>query len=215
MMFEYEHNPAEIYRQSFDVIARECELTRFSPVERGVVVRMIHACGMIDLTDDIFISPGAVKAGIDALGRGSDIICDVEMVRRGIIADRLSSHNNLLCEVGGEAARKFSKSMNTTRSAGGIEALKVNISGSIVAIGNAPTALFHLLELLQNGLQPPALVIGCPVGFVGAVESKRAMIAFCAGSEIDLPVIAVRGRRGGSAMAAAAINALAQSPLEN
>ena len=205
-MFEYEKVPAEIYRQSFDIIAGEADLARFGNNQRDLVIRLIHACGMVDLADDVVISAGAVEAGIVALAAGAAIICDVEMVRRGIIRNRLDGDNALLCEIGSDAANGYAASLNTTRSAGAVEALREQIPGSIVAIGNAPTALFHLLEMLQRGLRPPALIIGCPVGFVGAVESKEALIEY---NEANLPFITVRGRRGGSAMAAAAVNALA------
>jgi precorrin-8X/cobalt-precorrin-8 methylmutase len=205
-VFDYEKIPAEIYRQSFETIHGEADLARFSPAERQLVIRLIHACGMVDLAEDVVISNGAVDAGIEALGRGADIICDVEMVRRGIIADRLRNQNNLLCQIGSDEARAYSIAMKTTRSAGAMETLKHQIPDAIIAIGNAPTALFRLLELVAGGLQPPALIIGCPVGFVGAVESKQALIEK-AGA--DIPFITVRGRRGGSAIAAAAVNALA------
>ncbi len=207
-MYRYEKSPNEIYRQSFDIIRSEAELSRFSKCERQLVIRLIHASGMVDLANDIVISPGAVEAGVEALGQSAAVICDVEMVRRGIIERNLYRQNALLCGLECEEAVEFSNRMKTTRSAGGIEVLKQQIPGSIVAVGNAPTALFHLLELLSHGLQPPALIIGCPVGFVGAVESKEALIEV-AGSMGKLPYITVQGRRGGSAMAAASLNALA------
>jgi precorrin-8X/cobalt-precorrin-8 methylmutase len=206
-VFEYEKVPAEIYRQSFDIIAREANLARFSADERDLVIRLIHACGMVDLADDVVISPGAVAAGINALEAGAVILCDVEMVNRGIIRSRLGGDNAVLCKIGSDEATHLSASLNTTRSAGAIEALGKQIPGAIVAIGNAPTALFHLLEMLQQGLHPPALIIGCPVGFVGAVESKEALVGFGV-NQSGPPFITVRGRRGGSAMAAAAVNAL-------
>ena len=213
-------NPADIYRQSFETITREADLARFSPGERSVVVRLIHACGMADLADDVVISAGAVDAGITALGNGSPIICDVEMVRRGIITDRLSAANPLLCAIGSEEAGERAQQLRTTRSAGAIDSLAQKIPGSVVAIGNAPTALFHLLEMLHGGLARPALIIGCPVGFVGAEESKQALMEMVGNDMMGknamqnnrigaIPYITVRGRRGGSAMAAAAINALA------
>ena len=207
-MFSYEKIPNEIYRQSFEIIQAEAELSGYSDQERQLVVRLIHACGMVDLTDDIVVSSHAVEAGIAALGRGAPIICDVEMVRRGIIERNLGDNNELLCGLGMGGAAAFSNQAKTTRTAGGIEMLRQQLPGSIVAIGNAPTALFHLLEMLQDGLAPPALIIGCPVGFVGAVESKEALIEAGEGLS-DISFITVRGRRGGSAMAAAAVNALA------
>lgn len=207
-MFSYEKTPSEIYRQSFEIIQAEAELSGYGDQERQLVVRLIHACGMVDLTDDIVISSNAIEAGIAALNQGAPIICDVEMVRRGIIERNLAHNNELLCGLGMDGAAEFSKLANTTRSASGIEVLKHHIPGSIVAIGNAPTALFHLLEMLQEGLPAPALIIGCPVGFVGAVESKKALIE-SAPRLREFSYITVRGRRGGSAMAAAAVNALA------
>ena len=214
-MFEYEKNPSEIYRQSFATIAGEAELERFCEHERSVVIRLIHACGMVDLARDVVISPGAVDAGIAALLGGAEIICDVEMVRRGIIGSMLPMQNKLLCAIDDKQAEIYSNTRNTTRSAGAVEVLMRHIPDSIIAIGNAPTALFHLLELLENGMRPPALIIGCPVGFVGAVESKEALCKLAENQQFDnnlayeIPIICVRGRRGGSAMAAAAINGLA------
>ena len=207
-MFSYEKVPNEIYRQSFEIIQKEAELSGYSQTERQLVMRLIHACGMVDLTDDIVISSKAVDAGISALSRGAPVICDVEMVRRGIIERNLAQNNELLCGLAMDGAVDYSKQAKTTRSAAGIEVLKQQIPGSIIAIGNAPTALFHLLELLREGLPAPALIIGCPVGFVGAVESKEALID-AAPDLSDVSFITVRGRRGGSAMAAAAVNALA------
>jgi precorrin-8X/cobalt-precorrin-8 methylmutase len=204
-MLDYLRDPAAIYRESFATIEREAELARFGADERAVAIRMIHACGMTDLADDIVISPGAAEAGRRALDEGAVIICDVEMVRRGIIRSRLSKDNAVLCEVSSESARATAKEIGSTVSAGGIEVLEDRIAGSVVVIGNAPTALFHLLEMLGRGAAAPALIIGCPVGFVGAVESKEALI----GHRPEVPFITVRGRRGGSAIAAAALNALA------
>ena len=204
-MFEYEKIPVEIYRQSFEMIVAEAELSPFSNVERDLVIRLIHACGMVDLAQDVVISEGAIAAGRAALAKGCAIICDVEMVKRGIITRHLENDNAVLCNVRSDQARENAKILSTTRSAGGIESLAEHIGGAVIAIGNAPTALFHLLEMINKGCTPPALIVGCPVGFVGAVESKEALIAFSK----KIPFISVRGRRGGSAMAAAAVNALA------
>ena len=202
---DYIRDPAAIYRESFAIIEREADLSSFGSDERAVAIRMIHACGMVDLADDIVISDGAVAAGRAALAAGEAVVCDVEMVRRGIIRSRLPADNPVLCEVGGAPARAMAEALGTTVSAGGIEALKGHIASGIVVIGNAPTALFHLLEMLERGAEPPALIIGCPVGFVGAAESKAALIDH----RPEVPFITVRGRRGGSAIAAAALNALA------
>ena len=204
-VYIYEKVPAEIYRQSFETIINEAELSRFAEEERDVVIRLIHACGMVDVADDVVISRGAVGAGRDALAKGAAIICDVEMVQRGVIIRKLRQDNQVLCNVRSEQAIRLVKAKATTRSAGGIESFEAQIPDSIVVIGNAPTALFHLLEMIESGVKPPALIIGCPVGFVGAVESKEALIGF----DAHVPFITVRGRRGGSAMAAGVVNALA------
>ncbi len=199
---EYIRDPAEIYRASFATIEAEADLARYSPGERTIAIRMIHACGMTDLADDLVFSPGAVSAGVAALAGGAAVICDVEKVRRGGIAARPPSGKPPLCAIAEPAAREHAARMANTVSAGAIEALRDRIDGAVVAIGNAPTALFRLLELVAEGAVFPALVIGCPVGFVGATESKLAL------EESGVPFITVRGRRGGSAMAAAAVNAL-------
>ena len=183
----------------------EADLARFSPAEREIAIRLIHACGMVDLVEDLVFSPDAVNTGQGALGAGADIVCDVNMVVKGIISSKLPAENRVLCGLQSEGAKTFARKNNHTRSAGGMETLADQMGGAVVAIGNAPTALFHLLEMIENGAPKPALVLGFPVGFVGAVESKDALIA----NELNLPFIALRGRRGGSAMAAAALNALA------
>ncbi len=204
MFYTYEKNAAEIYRQSFQTVRNEADLARFTDEEADLAIRLIHACGMVDLAGDVVISPGAIEAGREAMRAGMAIICDVHMVQRGIIRRKLPAENQLLCNVSTDSAKEKAKALATTRSAAGINTLEGRIAGSIVAIGNAPTALFHLLEMLDCRIAPPALIIGCPVGFVGAVESKEALIA-----HRDVPFITVRGRRGGSAIAAAAVNALA------
>ncbi len=203
-MYDYEKDGAEIYRQSFATVQKEADLSRFSESESELVIRLIHACGMVDVVGDVVISRGAIEAGRTALASGAAIICDVHMVEQGIIRRNLPKDNQVLCNVRSNAARVITEQMGTTRSAAGIESLEGHIAGAIVVIGNAPTALFHLLEMLDRGIAPPALIIGCPVGFVGAVESKEALIAHQGG----VPFITVRGRRGGSAIAAAAVNAL-------
>jgi precorrin isomerase len=203
-VYNYEKDGAEIYRQSFATVRREADLARFSHVEAELVIRLIHACGMVDLAKDVVISPSALEAGRKALAAGAEIICDVHMVEQGIIRRNLPKNNALLCNVRASDARMIAERLGTPRSAAGLESLKGHIAGAIIVIGNAPTALFHLLEMLDRGIEPPALIIGCPVGFVGAVESKEALIAHSG----SVPFITVRGRRGGSAMAAAAVNAL-------
>ncbi len=202
---DYIRDPAEIYKQSFATVMREANLSSLPSGMREVAVRLIHSCGMIDIVDDIAFSTGAVKAGTAALKNGAPIICDVEMVRHGIIKRHLMHDNELLCAIADEATRTLAGDMQNTRSAAAMDILKDHLGGAVVVIGNAPTALFRLLELIDDGAEKPALIIGMPVGFVGALESKEALIADNRG----VPYIAVRGRRGGSAMASATLNALA------
>lgn len=204
-MMDYLREPEAIYEQSFKIIRDEADLARFSDNERDVAIRLIHACGMVDIADDLVVSEEAVTAGRAALDAGAPIICDVRMVAEGVITRNLRGANEVLCGLNTDDARTFAKAQGTTRSAGGIEALKDRMAGAIVAIGNAPTALFHLLERMDDGFPKPALILGFPVGFVGAAESKDALIADARG----VPFVALRGRRGGSALAAAAVNAVA------
>lgn len=203
-MYDYIKDGAEIYRQSFETIRREADLARFDGANKDLAIRLIHSCGMVDLTEDIVISPGAVEAGRAALAKNCSIICDVTMVQQGIIKRNLARNNPVLCNVGTDVAKANAEAFETTRSAGGLESLKGAIDGGIVVIGNAPTALFYLLEMIDQFSATPALIIGCPVGFVGAVESKEALIAHMGG----IPFVSVSGRRGGSAIAAAALNAI-------
>ncbi|MEM6464683.1 MAG: precorrin-8X methylmutase [Pseudomonadota bacterium] len=198
-------NPQEIYRQSFAIIRREADLSRFSKPLDDVAVRLIHACGMIDLIDDLVMSENAVEAGRAALRNCRPIVCDVDMVRQGIMRRLLPDELPILCRVADPEAMTMAEELATTRSAAAFDLLAGSMDGAIVAVGNAPTALFRLLEMVEAGTARPALVVGMPVGFVGAAESKEALIA----SSIGVPFIAVRGRRGGSAMAAAAVNAVA------
>ncbi len=202
---DYVREPSEIYRKSFQTVRREADLARFGGNERELAIRLIHASGMIDIVDDLVVSPTAIEAGRAALAAGKPVICDVRMVEHGIIRRHLSAGNQVLCRVDTEETESVAREQKTTRSAAGIEVLKRQIAGSIVAIGNAPTALFHLLELLDAGIDPPALIIGIPVGFVGAVESKVELERNPRGC----PFITVHGRRGGSALACAAVNAVA------
>lgn len=204
-MMDYLRKPEAIYEQSFNMIRAEADIARFATDERDVAIRLIHACGMTDIVDDLVMSEGAVATGRAALDAGASIICDVRMVAEGVITRNLGSSNEVLCGLNTDEARTFATTQDTTRSAGGIEALKDRMAGSIVAIGNAPTALFHLLERMDEGFPKPALILGFPVGFVGAAESKDALIADARG----VPFITLRGRRGGSALASAAVNAVA------
>jgi precorrin-8X/cobalt-precorrin-8 methylmutase len=201
--YEYERDPAAIYRQSFAVIRSEADLARFSPLEERVAVRVIHACGMVEAADDLVFSPGAAEAARDALRAGAPIFCDARMVAEGVTRTRLPADNEVICTLSDASTPALAARLGTTRTAAAIELWLPRLGGSLVAIGNAPTALFRLLEAIVAGAPRPAAIIGMPVGFVGAAESKEALIAS------GLPAIAVRGRKGGSAMAAAVVNALA------
>ena len=202
--YDYVRDGAAIYQRSFATIRSEADLSGLSDVEARVAVRMIHACGMVDLTDDILFSPGFAEAARGALDAGAPILCDAKMVTSGITRPRLPSDNEVICTLGDDTVPDLARRLGTTRSAAALELWRDRLGGAVVAIGNAPTALFRLLELLDEGAPAPAAVIGVPVGFVGAAESKEALAA-----RHDLPHLTVRGRRGGSAMATAAVNALA------
>jgi precorrin-8X/cobalt-precorrin-8 methylmutase len=203
--YDYIRNPEEIYRRSFAAIRAEVDLGGFPPDLEAVAVRLIHACGMPDLVQDLAFSNDAAARGRRALAGGSTILVDTEMVAHGIIQSRLPSANAVLCTLGGEAVRERAEAGATTRSAAAVELWPPHLEGAVVAIGNAPTALFRLLELIDEGAPRPAVVLAFPVGFVGAAESKEAL----AHHPAAIPFVTVRGRRGGSAMAAAAVNALA------
>ncbi|MFC3164202.1 precorrin-8X methylmutase [Ciceribacter thiooxidans] len=205
MPLDYIRDPAEIYRRSFETIRGEADLSRFSNGMEALVVRLIHACGMVDLAGDIAFSEGAFEAGAAALAGGAPILCDAEMVRHGIIRRLLPAENEVICLLTDERVRPKAAEIGNTRSAAQVDLWGERLGGAVVAIGNAPTALFRLLERLDAGAPKPAVILGLPVGFVGAAESKEALIADPRG----VPFIAVRGRRGGSAMASAAVNALA------
>ncbi|UYN95616.1 MAG: precorrin-8X methylmutase [Enhydrobacter sp.] len=201
---DYIRDGAEIYRRSFAIIRAESELARFSALEERVAVRIIHACGMTEVVRDIVLSPSFADAARRALIAGAPILCDSRMVANGITRARLPANNDVVCTLGDPAVPALAREIGNTRTAAAIELWRERLGGSVVAIGNAPTALFRLLELLDAGARPPAAVIGLPVGFVGAVESKEALAA-----DGRVPFLVVKGRRGGSAMAAAAVNALA------
>jgi precorrin-8X/cobalt-precorrin-8 methylmutase len=197
----YIRDPAEITRRSFEIIAAEADLGALPAAMRTVAARLVHASGMTDIVADLAFSAGAVEIGQTALRAGAAIVTDVAMVAAGIAARRLPAANEVLVAV---RAAAHASEAQTTRSAGGMEALAGKLDGAVVAIGNAPTALFRLLELCESNRAFPSLVLGFPVGFVGAAESKEALIA----NTLGISFIALRGRRGGSAMAAAAANAL-------
>lgn len=200
----YVRDPAEIYRRSFETIEGEADLGRFTPAMRALAIRLIHACGMVDLVDDLVFSDGAAEAGQAALNGGAAVFCDVEMVRSGIIPSRLPADNDLVCTLNDPRAAEIGRAGGETRSAAAVELWDERLAGAVVAIGNAPTALFRLMERLDRGAPKPALIIGMPVGFVGAAESKAELAADPRGC----PFISIRGRRGGSALAAAAVNGL-------
>jgi precorrin-8X/cobalt-precorrin-8 methylmutase len=205
MTYTYEKDGAAIYRSSFAIIRAEADLGTASPALARTLVRMIHACGMTDLVRDVAASPGAAEAGVAALAAGAPIVCDATMVAAGITRSRLPRDNDVVCALHDDGIREIAARLGTTRSAAAFERVRDRLAGAVVAIGNAPTALFHLLEMWRDGAPRPALVLGFPVGFVGAAESKAALAA----NDLGLAYITVHGRRGGSAIASAAINALA------
>jgi precorrin-8X/cobalt-precorrin-8 methylmutase len=202
--FDYLRDGAAIYRRSFAIIRAEAELSRFAGEEEKVAVRIIHAAGDVGVARDLAFAPGAAAAARAALLAGAPVLCDSMMVANGITRARLPAANEVVCTLGHAAVPALAERLGTTRSAAALELWRERLAGSVVAIGNAPTALFRLLEMIEEGAGKPAAVIGMPVGFVGAAESKEALIA-----DGGLPHLVVRGRRGGSAMAAAAVNALA------
>ncbi|MEU7477874.1 precorrin-8X methylmutase [Lentzea sp. NPDC042327] len=202
-MTEYIRDGAEIYRQSFATIRAEADLTAFPADVAQVVVRMIHACGMTDLPRDVGFSPHVVRDARAALRAGVPILCDANMVASGVTRRRLPADNEVLCYLQDPRTPALATEIGNTRSAAALELLADRFDGAVIAIGNAPTALFHLLDLIAAGAPRPAAVLGIPVGFIGAAESKDALAA------TDLEHLVVRGRRGGSAMTAAAINAIA------
>jgi precorrin-8X/cobalt-precorrin-8 methylmutase len=204
-MLDYLRDGNEIYRQSFATIRAEADLSRIPADLEKLAVRVIHASGMVDVAGSLRFSNGAGRAGRDALQAGAPILCDARMVAEGVTRARLPAANDVICTLGDSAVPALARELNNTRSAAALELWRPYLAGSVVAIGNAPTALFYLLEMLDAGAPRPALILGFPVGFVGAAESKAALAADSRG----VPYVVVDGRRGGSAMAAAAVNALA------
>ena len=198
-----------IYERSFAIIRAEADLSRFSAEEADVAVRMIHACGQVAVAQDIVFSPSLVAAARGALNRGAPILCDAQMVAQGVTRARLPANNEVICTLRDQRVAGLAAEMGTTRSAAALELWRDRLQGAVVAIGNAPTALFRLLEMLDEGAGKPAAILGIPVGFVGAAESKEALTQ----NHHDVPYLIVRGRMGGSAMTAAAINALARAGL--
>lgn len=203
--YEYVTDGAEIYRQSFATIRAEAALDGLPGEVSQVAVRMIHACGMTDLVADLAYSAGVVKSARVALQTGAPILCDATMVASGVTRRRLPADNEVICTLSDPSVPDLAAALGTTRSAAALNLWMDRLEGSVVAIGNAPTALFRLLELLRDGAPRPAAVLGIPVGFIGAAESKQAL----ADNDLGLEYLVVRGRRGGSAITAAAINAIA------
>ena len=205
MPHDYEKDGAAIYRQSFATIRAEANLARFDADEEPVVVRMIHAAGLVGLERDVAFTPGMAASARAALAGGAPILCDARMVSEGVTRARLPAENEVICTLHDPRVPGMAREMGNTRSAAALELWRPHLEGALVAIGNAPTALFHLLNMLENPACPrPAAIIGCPVGFVGAAESKDALMA-----APPAPSVIVRGRLGGSAITVAAINALA------
>lgn len=204
--YDYIRDGQEIYRQSFATIRAEADLSRFSADEAEIAIRMIHACGMVEAAEFFRFSGGFVDAARGALERGMPIFTDAEMVARGVTRSRLPANNEVICEINNPETPYLAQDYGNTRSAAAIHIWLPRLEGSVVAIGNAPTALFHLLELLRDGAPKPAAIIGMPVGFVGAAESKQALSE----NSYGVPFAIVEGRLGGSAMTAAALNALAR-----
>ncbi len=206
---DYLRDGAAIYERSFAIIREEADLSRFTDEQAEIVVRMIHACGQVEAASLVHFSANLVAAARAALKRGAPIICDAEMVAHGITRARLPAHNEVICTLHHARVGGLAETLRTTRSAAALELWRDDLEGAVVAIGNAPTALFRLLEMLDGGAPRPAAIIGIPVGFVGAAESKEAL----AGNAHSVPWLIVRGRMGGSAMTAAAVNALARAGL--
>ncbi|RBY93598.1 precorrin-8X methylmutase [Blastococcus sp. TF02-8] len=203
VVYEYEKDGAEIYRQSFATIRAEAALDALPDDVARVAVRMIHACGQVDLVGDIAYSAAVVQRARAALDAGAPVLCDVQMVASGVTRRRLPKDNDVVCTLNDPRVPGLAAELGTTRTAAALELWRDRLEGAVVAIGNAPTALFHLLEMVAAGGPRPAAVLGIPVGFIGAAESKDALAAS------DLDFLVVRGRRGGSAMTAAAVNAIA------
>ena len=201
----YLRDPELIYQQSFTAIRKEADLSHFPQDIANIVVRMIHSCGMTDIAQDIVYTISAASAGKAALMQGAPVLCDSRMVCEGVIRAKLPADNEVLCWNNFPESVALAKKLGTTRSAAAVELWRPKLAGAVVAVGNAPTALFRLLEVLEEGVDPPAVIFGLPVGFVGAAESKELLVKQCKES---VQFLTLNGRRGGSAMAAAAVNAL-------
>jgi precorrin-8X/cobalt-precorrin-8 methylmutase len=206
---DYVRDGAEIYRRSFAMIRAETDLDELDPVLERVVVRMIHACGMVDLATDVAASSGFGAAVEAALRDAAPILCDTAMVASGVTRSRLPAGNEVVCTLSDPRVPELARELGTTRTAAAMELWRDRLAGAVVVVGNAPTALFRLLEMLETQAARPAAILGIPVGFVGAAESKEALAA----NAFGVPYLIVRGRMGGSAMTAAAVNALAREGL--
>jgi len=206
---DYLRDGATIYRRSFAIIRAEADLSRFTADEADIAVRMIHACGQVDVAQHIVFGDNLIAAARNALTASAPVLCDAEMVAHGVTRARLPARNEVICTLNDSRTREIAAKLKTTRSAAALDLWRERIEGAVVAIGNAPTALFRLLEILDAGAPKPAAILGIPVGFVGAAESKEALAANSRG----VPFLIVRGRIGGSAMTAAAVNALARPGL--
>ncbi|MFH1555573.1 MAG: precorrin-8X methylmutase [Pseudomonadota bacterium] len=207
--FDYVRDGTAIYERSFAIIRAEADLSRFTEDEADLAVRMIHACGLVEAARDFVFGPGFVDAARAALKAGAPILCDAQMVAHGVTRARLPAQNPVLCTLREPQVSELAERLGTTRSAAALELWRPHLEGAVVAIGNAPTALFHLLEMLDAGAPRPAAILGMPVGFVGAAESKDAL----AENPRGIPFAIVRGRLGGSAITAAALNSLARAGL--
>ncbi len=211
-MRPYETDPKAIYAQSFATVRKEARLDRFPTALQPLITRLIHSCGMVEIADRLAFSPQVVEVGHAALKAGKPVLCDCEMVRSGIIRRYLPAENELIATINDPRTPELAAEIGNTRSAAAVRLWEPHIEGAVVAIGNAPTALFHLLELIDQGFPKPAVILGFPVGFIGAAESKAELAANARGVDF----IALKGRKGGSAMASAAVNALSAGlPEEN
>ena len=208
--YDYIDQGEAIYVDSFATIRREADLGGIPADAEKLAVRMIHGSGQVDLATDLVIHPRMVSAARSALEAGAPILCDATMVATGVTRSRLPRDNEVLCLLNDPRVPSLARAWATTRTAAAVSLWEPQLDGAVVAIGNAPTALFHLMEMLLDGAPRPAAIVGCPVGFIGAAESKAALVDFASNHGIDIPFVTVRGRRGGSAMTSSALNALAQ-----
>ncbi|GAA1129426.1 precorrin-8X methylmutase [Nocardioides aquiterrae] len=208
--YDYVDSGPAIYVDSFATIRREADLSAVPADAERLAVRMIHGSGQVDLAEDLVVHPRVVAAAREALEAGAPILCDATMVATGVTRSRLPRDNDVVCLLNDPRVADLARAWGTTRTAAAVSLWEPRLAGAVVAIGNAPTALFHLLEMVLAGAPRPAAIVGCPVGFIGAAESKLALVDLAAEHGVDIPYVTVRGRRGGSAMTSSALNALAQ-----